>query len=82
LFFAGTLRPATHPSREQVALGLAGMLLVACYFSFGLTEVIFWSVRSCIFYATMVFILVGFCLNARDAAGARAAAPGHAGTTG
>jgi O-antigen ligase len=74
MFFAGTLRPGA--SREQVALGLAGMLLVACYFSFGLTEVIFWSVRSCIFYATMVFILMGFCLNARDAAG------GRAGTTG
>lgn len=75
MFFAATLRPAAHPGREQVALGLAGMLLVAGYFSFGLTEVIFWSVRSSIFYATMVFVLMGFCLNAQDAAGGPVAAP-------
>lgn len=82
MFFAGTLRRSGHPSREQVALGLAGMLLVAAYFSFGLTEVIFWSVRSCIFYSTMVFILVGCCLNAADKARERdrAAAPDPAET--
>jgi O-antigen ligase len=45
---------------------LAGMLLVLCYFSFGLTEVIFWSIRSNMFYATMLFLLAGLCLNARD----------------
>ena len=82
LFFTGQLRRAAQPGRvrgrepgrEQIALGLAGVLLVACYFSFGLTEVIFWSLRSCIFYATMVFILMGLCLNAADAG-----APAHAG---
>ena len=69
-----------QPSREQVALSLAGVLLVTCYASFGLTEVIFWSLRSCLFYATMVFILMGLCLNAADAAAETdAAAPPHAG---
>jgi O-antigen ligase len=48
------------------APALAGMLLVLCYFSFGLTEVIFWSIRSNMFYATMLFLLAGLCLNARD----------------
>lgn len=79
MFFAAPLRRGAYPSRDQVALGLAGMLLVACYFSFGLTEVIFWTVRSSIFYATMLFILMGFCLNAGDAAArGRIPAPPHA----
>jgi O-antigen ligase len=68
MFFAAPLRRGAHPSREQVALALSGMLLVACYFSFGLTEVIFWTVRSTVFFAMMVFILMGFCLNAGDTA--------------
>jgi O-antigen ligase len=46
-----------------------------CYFSFGLTEVIFWSVRSTMFYALMLFLLMGLCLNAQDEAAAAAAAP-------
>jgi O-antigen ligase len=48
------------------APALAGMLLVLSYFSFGLTEVIFWSVRSCMFYAMMLFLLAGLCLNAKE----------------
>lgn len=48
------------------APALAGMLLVLCYFSFGLTEVIFWSVRSNMFYALMLFLLAGLCLNAKE----------------
>jgi O-antigen ligase len=48
------------------APALAGMLLVLCYFSFGLTEVIFWSIRSNMFYAMMLFLLAGLCLNARE----------------
>jgi O-antigen ligase len=48
------------------APALAGMLLVLSYFSFGLTEVIFWSVRSNMFYAMMLFLLAGLCLNARE----------------
>jgi O-antigen ligase len=50
------------------APALAGMLLVLCYFSFGLTEVIFWSMRSNMFYAMMLFLLAGLCLNAREEA--------------
>ncbi|TFW28764.1 O-antigen ligase family protein [Duganella callida] len=54
------------PVRAARAPALAGMLLVLSYFSFGLTEVIFWSVRSCMFYALMLFLLAGLCLNARE----------------
>lgn len=50
------------------APALAGMLLVLSYFSFGLTEVIFWSVRSNMFYAMMLFLLAGLCLNAKEKA--------------
>jgi O-antigen ligase len=28
--------------------------------------VIFWSVRSCMFYAMMLFLLAGLCLNAKE----------------
>ncbi len=43
------------------------MLVVLCYFSFGLTEVIFWSLKGSMFYALMVFLLMGFCLAAQPA---------------
>ncbi|WP_306392890.1 O-antigen ligase family protein [Telluria beijingensis] len=49
----------------RFAPALAGMLVVLCYFSFGLTEVIFWSLKGSMFYALMVFLLMGFCLAAR-----------------
>jgi O-antigen ligase len=52
----------------QFAPALAGMLVVLSYFSFGLTEVIFWSLKGSMFYTLMVFLLVGFCLNAKDEA--------------
>ena len=82
-FFARALRRQQHAGRQQFALALAGMLMVVCYFSFGLTEVIFWSVKGSLFYALMVFLLMGFCLNANsyqsakahDNAKARAAGP-------
>jgi O-antigen ligase len=48
------------------APALGGMLLVLSYFSFGLTEVIFWSMRSSLFYAMMLFLLAGFCLSAKE----------------
>lgn len=51
------------------APALAGMLLVLCYFSFGLTEVIFWSVKGSLFYALMVFLLMGFCLIEKERIG-------------
>ncbi|WP_313169325.1 O-antigen ligase family protein [Massilia oculi] len=54
-------------SLPQFAPALAGMLVVLCYFSFGLTEVIFWSLKGSMFYALMVFLLMGFCLAAGPA---------------
>nr|WP_315255651.1 O-antigen ligase family protein [uncultured Duganella sp.] len=62
LFFRRQLQCGEHLN----APALAGMLLVLCYFSFGLTEVIFWSVRSNMFYAMMLFLLAGLCLNAKE----------------
>jgi O-antigen ligase len=63
LFF---LRQMRHPA--VAAPALAGMLLTLCYFSFGLTEVIFWSVRAAMFYGLMLFVLVGYCLSGRPVA--------------
>ncbi|MTV40574.1 O-antigen ligase family protein [Duganella radicis] len=64
LFF----RAQMHRGGGARAPALAGMLLVLSYFSFGLTEVIFWSVRSNMFYAMMLFLLAGLCLNAKEEA--------------
>lgn len=50
----------------QFAAALAGALVVSGYVCFGLTEVIFWSVTGSLFYALMVFMLMGFCLNAKE----------------
>jgi O-antigen ligase len=66
LFFARALRGQAAPGAQQVALALAGMLVVVSYFSFGLTEVIFWSVKGSLFYALMIFLLMGLCLNAKE----------------
>jgi O-antigen ligase len=51
----------------QWAAALAGLLLVLAYAGFGLSEVIFWSMKGNVFYAVMVFLLMGWCLNAEDA---------------
>ncbi len=67
LFFARALRAGT--GTPQAALALAGILVVASYVCFGLTEVIFWSMKGSLFYALMVFVLMGFCLNAKDKIG-------------
>lgn len=67
LFF---LRQLHHGGREVIAPALAGVLLVLNYFSFGLTEVIFWTDHSAVFYALTVFTLAGLCLNAPVAAAA------------
>jgi O-antigen ligase len=66
LFFVRALRSPATLGRQQVALALAGMLVVLCYFSFGMTEVIFWSVKGSLFYALMIFMLMGLCLNAKE----------------
>lgn len=66
LFFLRVLNRHESAGVGLIAPALAGMLLVLSYFSFGLTEVIFWSVRSAMFYALMLFVLMGFCLNAKE----------------
>lgn len=66
VFFARVLSRKEHASKPRFALALAGMLVVTIYFSFGLTEVIFWSVKASLFYALMVFLLMGLCLNAKE----------------
>jgi O-antigen ligase len=53
----------------QFAVALGGALVVLGYIGFGLTEVIFWSMKSSVFYALMVFLLMGFCLNAKEKIG-------------
>jgi O-antigen ligase len=70
-FFWTRLRQA-RPARTP-APALAGLLLVLAYASFGLTEVIFWSMKANVFYALMVFLLTGWVLDA-----GRAPAPAHA----
>jgi O-antigen ligase len=67
VFFARRL--GLDARAPQFAVALAGLLVVLSYFSFGLTEVIFWSVKGSVFYALMVFLLMGFCLNAKDKIG-------------
>jgi O-antigen ligase len=67
VFFARRL--GTDARAPQFAVALAGLLVVLSYFSFGLTEVIFWSVKGSMFYALMVFLLMGFCLNAKEEIG-------------
>ncbi len=67
MFFARQLRATGANCRGQFAAALAGMLVVVGYFSFGLTEVIFWSVKASLLYTLMVFILMGLCLNAKEA---------------
>ncbi|WP_229474503.1 O-antigen ligase family protein [Pseudoduganella lurida] len=66
LFFLRMLRSHESAPAGLVATALAGMLLVLGYFGFGLTEVIFYSTRSAMFYALMLFVLMGLCLNARE----------------
>ena len=63
LFFRRMLNDPAWAAAQAPAL--AGMLLVLSYFSFGLTEVIFWSVHSTMFYALMLFLLIGLCLTAQ-----------------
>lgn len=67
-FFSRALRRA-EASKQQFALALAGVLVVASFFGFGLTEVMFYSVKASLFYALMVFLLMGFYLNAKASDG-------------
>jgi len=54
--------------RQRGAAALAGAMFVLAYAGFGLTEVIFWSMKASLFYAQMVFLLMGYCLNGQEAA--------------
>jgi O-antigen ligase len=66
LFFLRVLTAQGAAGGAAMAPALAGLMLVLGYFSFGLTEVIFWSVRSSMFYGLMLFVLVGMCVNAQQ----------------
>jgi O-antigen ligase len=84
-FFWQRLRPVrppgTHPAGPGApawAPALAGLLLVLAYASFGLTEAIFWSMKANVFYALMVFLLMGWVLAAElDADGRTGGGAGH-----
>lgn len=58
--------PEAGRSERQPA-ALAGMLVVLAYAAFGLSEVIFWSMKGSLFYALTVFLLMGWCLPEVDA---------------
>jgi O-antigen ligase len=68
VYFVRTLK-AGGAGAPQFTPALAGLLVVASYLSFGLTEVIFWSMKGCLFYALMVFLLMGFCESAKEEIG-------------
>ncbi|MCC2971122.1 O-antigen ligase [Massilia sp. IC2-476] len=65
-FFARAAGQGRSQSSPQFAPALAGMLVVLSYFGFGLTEVIFWSLKGSMFYVLMVALLMGFCLTAKE----------------
>jgi len=66
---------AQGPASPAHAAALAGLLLVLAYVSFGLTEVIFWSMKANVFYALMVFLLAGWALDDGAAGAARPVQP-------
>jgi O-antigen ligase len=68
VYFVRTLK-AGGAGAPQFTPALAGLLVTASYLAFGLTEVIFWSMKGCLFYALMVFLLVGFCETAKEEIG-------------
>ncbi|MEW6372013.1 MAG: O-antigen ligase family protein [Pseudomonadota bacterium] len=66
VFFAREARQAAGRDHARYALALAGMLIPLSYFGFSLTDTMFWSVKPSMFYALMVFILMGLCLNQKE----------------
>ena len=66
LFFARQARQAAGHDHARYVLALAGMLIPLSYFGFSLTDTMFWSVKPSMFYALMVFILMGLCLNQKE----------------
>lgn len=65
-FFARQAKLAALRGAPPNAPALAGMLVALGYFAFGLTEMMFWSGKACIFYALMIFILMGLSLNQKE----------------
>ncbi|WP_374045837.1 O-antigen ligase family protein [Massilia sp. YIM B02769] len=65
-FFARQARAAVERGQPPGTPALAGMLVALGYFAFGLTEMMFWSGKACIFYALMIFILMGLSLNQKE----------------
>ncbi|MEW6021507.1 MAG: O-antigen ligase family protein [Pseudomonadota bacterium] len=68
-FFARQARAAVERGQPPGTPALAGMLVALGYFAFGLTEMMFWSGKACIFYALMIFILMGLSLNQKEELG-------------
>ncbi|XYJ11350.1 O-antigen ligase family protein [Telluria sp. B2] len=66
LFFAREARQAAGHDHARNALALAGMLIPLSYFGFSLTDTMFWSVKPSMFYALMIFVLMGLCLNQKE----------------
>lgn len=66
VFFARMMRGHAPGQTAQLAPAIGGLLTVVAFFGFGLTEVIFWSIHGSLFYALMVFVLMGLCLNAKE----------------
>jgi O-antigen ligase len=57
----GSGRSVGHTIGHTAAL--TGLAFVIAYAGFGLTEVIFWSMKASLFYALTVFLLMGYCLS-------------------
>jgi ADP-heptose:LPS heptosyltransferase/O-antigen ligase len=64
-YFTGELR---RPDQGQHGLALAGVVLVAAFVGFGLTEVMFWLMMPKMFYVMVVCSLIGMCLAVRHRA--------------
>ncbi len=65
IFFARRLAEGAAAPVEERIPALAGLLVVTSYFAFGLTEVIFWSVKASLLYALLVCMLMGLSLNVK-----------------
>ena len=61
-FFLSVLK---KDDSERRAAALAGVLLVACFIGFGLTDVMFWLMAPKMFYGMLVCALTGLCLPPR-----------------
>lgn len=64
-YFTAELR---RQDQGQHPLALAGVVLVAAFIGFGLTDVMFWLMMPKVFYVMMVCSLIGMCLAVRHSA--------------